>query len=98
MLATELQLPINIDELQSILIKYGVVSANVFGSYARGDAHSGSDLDLLVIYGPKTNLFKVIDLQNELEASAGSRVDLVSEKYIKPRLAAKIRPDLVKII
>ncbi len=94
----DLQLPINLDELRTILKKYGVVSADVFGSYARGDAHSDSDLDLLVTYAPKTTLFKVIDLQNELETATGNKVDLVSAKYIKPRLAAKIGPDLVKII
>jgi len=69
----------------------------LFGSYARGDASPDSDLDILVTYGPGTNLFKVIDLQDELEAVTGSRIDLVSAKFIKPRLASRIKQDLVSI-
>ena len=94
----EMKLPIELDKLRAILKRYGVTSASVFGSYARGDATANSDLDLLVTYAPKTTLFKVIDLQDELEAAAGSRVDLVSAKYITPRLATRIKPDLMKII
>ena len=96
--ASNLQLPIKLDDLRTILKKYGIVSADIFGSYARGEAGPDSDLDLLVTYAPKTSLFKVIDLQDELEAAIGNKVELVSAKYIKPRLATRIKPDLVKII
>ena len=94
----DLQLPIELDELRAILAKYGVVSAGVFGSYARGEGQKNSDLDLLVTYPPKMTLFKVIDLHEELEKATGSRVDLVSAKYIKPRLASRIKSDLVTIV
>jgi uncharacterized protein len=93
-----IRLPIKTDSLRRILTRYGVTSADVFGSYARGEAHSDSDLDLLVTYAPKTTLFKIIDLQDELEAVTGNRVDLVSAKYIRPALAKRIKPDLVKIL
>lgn len=98
MTANDIKLPIEIVELRSILSKYGVVSAEVFGSYARGEAQHDSDLDLLVTYPPKMTLFKVIDLQDELQTATGNRVDLVSAKYIKPRLAARIKPDLITIL
>ena len=98
MTTAELQLPIDVHELRKILNKYRIVSADVFGSYARGDTRADSDLDLLVTYAPKTTLFEVIDLQDELEAATGKKVDLVSAKYIKPRLAANIEADLVKIL
>lgn len=80
------------------LKKYGVTAASVFGSYARGDATINSDLDLLVTYAAKTTFFKVVDLQDELESVTGNKVDLVSAKHIKPRLAARIESDLVKIL
>jgi predicted nucleotidyltransferase len=96
--ADSLQLPIEVEALRRILKKYGVISASVFGSYARGSARMDSDLDLLVTYAPHTSLFKVIDLQDELESATGNRVDLVSKKYVKPRLARSIEHDLVSIL
>lgn len=95
---SNVQLPIKEDELIDILKKYRVMSASVFGSRARGEANKDSDLDLLVTYSPGTNLFKVIDLQDELEEATGNHVDLVSAKYIKPRLASRIKSDLVEIL
>jgi|ERR1039458_113721 predicted nucleotidyltransferase len=97
MTAPELYLPIPINELRQVLLKNGVKRASVFGSYARGDATATSDLDLLVTYAPGTSLFDVIDLQEQLEAIAGTRVDLVSQKFIKPRLAKRIAADLVSL-
>lgn len=80
--------------LESILSAYGVTKVSVFGSFARGEARANSDLDLLVTYKPGTSLFDVIDLQDELEGALGRKVDLVSEKYIRPRLAKRIKEDL----
>jgi predicted nucleotidyltransferase len=57
MQASTLQLPIKIEELREILKKHGVVSASMFGSYARGEARPDSDLDLLVKLEPNRNLF-----------------------------------------
>jgi predicted nucleotidyltransferase len=98
MVADSLQLPIKAEELRRFLQKYGVVSASLFGSYARGDASPDSDLDLLVTYAPGTNLLKVAALQDELEATAGTQVDLVSAKFMRPQLAARDKPDLIRIM
>jgi len=97
MTAANLQLPIKPEELRSLLKNSGVTSAKVFGSYARGDAKAHSDLDLLVTYGQGTSLFDVIGLQQQLEAATGTQVDLVSAKFIKPRLAKRIEADLVTL-
>jgi len=82
------------ERLESILKAYGVTNVYVFGSFARGEATKNSDLDLLVSYKPGTSLFDVIDLQDELEQALGRKVDLVSEKFIQPRLAKRIKADL----
>lgn len=97
MKAKDLQLPIDLTELENILTTYGVRSASIFGSYARGDATTSSDLDLLVTYRDGTGLFDVLKLNNKLESATGKHVDLVSEKFIKPRLAKRIQNDLVKV-
>ncbi|ANI93985.1 nucleotidyltransferase family protein [Dietzia timorensis] len=40
------------DELQVLLNKYGAKNPRIFGSVARGDAHQGSDIDILVDMDP----------------------------------------------
>ena len=39
-------------EFHELLAKYGAVNPRLFGSVARGDAHAGSDVDILVEMDP----------------------------------------------
>ena len=89
-----LKLPIEEDRLAAVLRKHGVIDASIFGSFARGDARPESDLDLLVSYKPGTTLFDAIGLQEVLEKESGRKVDLVSKKYLSPRLAKRIETDI----
>lgn len=98
MVITDLKLPIEPGELSSILKKYGVVHASVFGSYARGEAEEDSDLDILVNYGSGVSLFDHYDLKDELERSSGKRVDVVSEKAISKHLKPYIYRDKVAFL
>ena len=57
---------------------------SVFGSYARSESTSQSDVDLLVVLKPSENrpplgLFELIRLEKELEKKLGCAVDLVTE-------------------
>jgi predicted nucleotidyltransferase len=92
--------PLNFDEKQIIraLRSYGILRAAFFGSYARGEATPQSDLDLLVTYPPGTTLFDVMSLQDEIERISGRKVDLVSQKYLSPRLERRIKSDLKPLV
>lgn len=70
----------------------------VFGSYARGESHSGSDLDLLVEFEKKINLLDLIGLEQELSEALGIKVDLVSEKAISPYIKSSIEKDFKSLI
>ncbi len=96
MTATALQLPIELEELREILKKHGVVSASIFGSYARGEARPDSDLDLLVKLGPNRSLFDLGSLQFELEEATKHGVDIATKLH--PRFEPYITPDLVEIL
>lgn len=91
-----------IDELAKriapILQNGGVVEASVFGSLTRGDAQPDSDLDLLVRYKETVSLFDVSGLKCELEKLLGSKVDLISKDYLKPRLKNRILKESVRIL
>jgi uncharacterized protein len=84
-----LVLPIKLSELNSILKEHGVVSASVFGSYARGEATPDSDLDILVA-------MDLGGLQYDLERRLNTKVDVATKLH--PRFEPYITPDLVKIL
>jgi predicted nucleotidyltransferase len=82
-----------------ILKKAGMTRAGVFGSVARGDATDTSDVDFLYEVGRRPfSLFDLSDLRDELQAALGRDVDLVSYKYIRPRLREYILKDHVQIL
>lgn len=56
----------------------------VFGSVARGEDVSGSDLDLLVTFEPGATTFDLADLIASLEELTEVQVDVVSEGGSRP--------------
>ena len=81
-----------------ILRDSGVVEASVFGSFTRGEAQPDSDLDLLVRYKDNVSLFDVSGLKCELERLLGSKIDLISKDYLKPRIKNRILQESVRIL
>ena len=51
------------ENLEEIRKKFGVESLALFGSVARDEAKSGSDLDVLVTYINSPGLFGFLDLK-----------------------------------
>ena len=56
--------------------RYGATNVRVFGSVARGDARSGSDVDLLVEFEGDRSLLDLIGLELDLRDLLGSHVDV----------------------
>ena len=69
-----------LDELRgiiaSLLEKYGASQAILFGSYARQEADSGSDIDLVVIGGSRFDPTNVFCIADELHRLTGKQVDV----------------------
>jgi len=65
---------------------YSVEDLGVFGSFARGDNTQTSDVDILVRFSQPLGFFKFIELENYLTKLLGRRVDLVTEKALKPAI------------
>ncbi len=68
----------------------------LFGSYARGTADGGSDVDILAEPGAIKGYLAFTDFAEELEEALGKRVDLVSARCV-PEFLARIQGDLVCI-
>ncbi|MEW5772541.1 MAG: nucleotidyltransferase family protein [Thermodesulfobacteriota bacterium] len=70
---------------------YGARSLTLFGSYARGEASPGSDLDFLVEFEEGRGLFRdYTGLALFLEDLFGVRVDLVKTHLLRPELRPAI--------
>jgi len=78
------------DEVLAIAARYGVRNVRVFGSVARGEDHEDSDVDLLVQLDPGVTLLRPAALERELEALLGRKVDVVSERALRPRLRDEV--------
>jgi uncharacterized protein len=62
-----------------------IEKAWIFGSYARSEEDSQSDIDILVnfIPGEKITLFKYVHIINELQALTGKKIDMVEDGQLK---------------
>ena len=96
MTASALSLPLPLDELQTILRANGVIKASVFGSFARGEATTQSDLDLLVTLAPGKTYLDLGGLQYELEKRVPGGVDITTK--LNRHFAPFIQPDLVEVL
>ena len=89
--------------LASVLARFfstqPVVRAYVFGSYARGENHPNSDIDILVSFDKKAkvSLFDHVNMMYELQDLLGIEVDLVTEGSLLPFAAKTAEKDKVLV-
>ncbi len=82
MLVKDLQ--VDRERLARVCQRYGVARLEVFGSFTRGDAGTGSDLDILVTFRPRIKVgLEFVALQQELEALFGRPVDLLTRSAVE---------------
>jgi predicted nucleotidyltransferase len=74
-----------------------VRKAYLFGSYARAEENSESDIDILIELEENVDLFQFINIKLELEKLINKPVDLVSSNGISPRLKPYIDKDKILI-
>lgn len=78
------------EQLPLLREQYHVESLGIFGSYLRGEAHRGSDLDLLVRFKQAPGLFGLVALENHLSDLLGVPVDLVVADSLKPKIGRRV--------
>lgn len=81
----------------SIAQSYGASNLRIFGSVARGDADSDSDLDLLVDLEQGRSLFDLGGLAMDLQALLECRVDVVAEKGLKQRIRDRVLQEAISL-
>lgn len=77
----------------------GIEHLSLFGSVARGDEHTDSDVDLAARFVTDHNMgvFRFIQIEQRIADLLGVKVDLVMEPSSAPRLQAQIDRDRVDV-
>jgi len=82
-------------ELRPLLTRHGVKRLRIYGSVARDEASSASDLDLIVDYKTTPDLLEFVALQQDLSDALGVRVDLATANGLRPELRDDILAEAV---
>ena len=85
------------DEILAIAAKHGAHNVRVFGSVARGEDDSNSDIDLLVELKRGTTLLRHAALMQELEELLGVKVDVVSDRGLRDRVRDRVLKEAVAL-
>lgn len=77
--------------------RYGAYNVRLFGSVARGDATTASDIDFLVSMEPGRSLMDLGGLLYELRNLLGVDVDVVTEKGLRARFREQVLKEAVPL-
>ena len=84
------------DQILAIAAKHGAFNVRVFGSVARGEAKTDSDVDFLVDMEDDRSLFDVGGLLYDLQNLLHRDVDVVTENglhwYVKDKIIREAKP------
>jgi len=86
------------EKIMPILQQYGITKAAIFGSLAKGEATTSSDVDILVEIKGDMSLLDFIGIKIELEEALKMKVDLVEYDTIKPIIKERILAEQVVIL
>ena len=77
--------------------RFGVLELALFGSTARDDARSMSDVDVLVKFAGPATFLRYFGVQFTLEDALGCAVDLVTDKAFRAELRPHVERDAMHV-
>ena len=84
-------------DILRIAAEHGAYNVRIFGSVARGEADSASDVDFIVDMEPGRSLLDLGGLLMDLQDLLGRPVDVVTEKGLRPRIRDRALKEAVAI-
>ena len=78
------------EEILRLAAKRGAANVRIFGSVARGDSDTASDVDFLVDMEPGRTLFDLSGLLLDLESLLHTSVDVVTERGLRPKVRDRV--------
>ncbi|MFB6225984.1 MAG: nucleotidyltransferase family protein [Candidatus Paceibacteria bacterium] len=83
-----------IEQIKPVLRKHDITKAGIYGSYARGNTSPDSDVDLLIDFNDRKNIFDLVGIEQELENKLNLAVDLSTFRSLSDRFKPYITSDL----
>ncbi|HVF59474.1 MAG TPA: nucleotidyltransferase family protein [Thermoanaerobaculia bacterium] len=80
-----------------LLAEFGVKSLRLFGSVARNEASTASDVDLLVAFDHSPSYSEFMRLKILFEDLLGAKVDLVTEYGLRARVRPSVERDAILV-
>ncbi len=84
-------------EILRIARMHGASNVRIFGSVARGHADENSDIDILVDLEPGRSLLDHAELLIELQQLLDRKVDVVTEKSLRPRIRERVLREAIAL-
>jgi predicted nucleotidyltransferase len=81
--------------IQPVAERYGVERVLLFGSYARGNARPGSDIDFRIDSGAICGFFMLAGFHRELEEALGTHVDVLTTGALDDQFLSRIKKEEV---
>jgi len=85
------------DEIIRLSARHGAHHVRVFGSVARREAKSDSDLDLLVQLEPGRTLLDLVAIKQDMEDLLGRKVDVVTEASLSPYFRDQVLAEAIPL-
>jgi len=77
--------------------RFGIEQLALFGSYAKDEQNSSSDVDLLIIKIKKKNAFTLIKARTFLSDLLGVKVDLGLFDSLRPFIKQRVEKDMIYV-
>ena len=85
------------DKITGIARQYGVQKAYLFGSYARGEAGSDSDIDICIEKGEIHTLLDLSGFRLDLEEILDNKVDVITTSGLSVDFKEQIEREMILI-
>ena len=85
------------EDILRVASNRGASNIRVFGSVARGEADSKSDIDLLVDLEPGRSLFDLGGLLMDLQDLLGHKVDVVTARGLRDRIRERVLNEAIPL-
>ena len=82
------------EKITPILRLHDIKKASIFGSFARGDETSTSDVDLLVQLGKPMGMIAYVRFIQEMEDVLNRSVDVITDKSLNNNIKSYVERDL----